>query len=99
MHALADDPSKRFWETLITDWVAVGVIAFGIQGLWFGLVAALGGLAPDLQPGLDRASAVLFELTKLSEGQGWPAVLGVLAGLVVGVKRALAAAETSGPRR
>lgn len=94
-----DDPSKRFWETLITDWVAVGVIAFGIQGLWFGLVAALEHAAPDLKPGLDQASAVLFELTKLSEGQGWPAVLGVLAGLAVGVKRAMDAGEAAGARR
>lgn len=94
-----DDSSHRFWETLITDWVAVGVIAFGIQGLWFGLVAALVATAPDLRPGLDQASAVLFELTKLSEGQGWPAVLGVLAGLSIGVKRALDAREALGPGR
>jgi hypothetical protein len=85
----SDDPTERFWDTLIADWVAVGVLAFGAQGLWFGLVAALAAAAPDLKPGLDSASAVLFELTKLSEGQGWPAVLGVLAGLLVGVKRAL----------
>lgn len=94
-----DDSSSRFWETLISDWVAVGVIAFGVQGLWFGLVALLEATAPGLQPGLDRASGVLFELTKLSEGQGWPAVLGVLAGLGIGVKRAMAAGEAEGARR
>lgn len=94
-----DDSTKRFWDTLIADWVAVGVIAFGVQGLWFGLVAALAASAPDLQPGLDQASAVLFELTKLSEGQGWPAVLGVLAGLSIGVKRAMDAREAVSPGR
>jgi hypothetical protein len=95
----ADDPTQRFWDTLIADWVAVGVLAFGVQGFWFGLVAALSAAAPDLRPGLDRTSAVLFELTKLSEGQGWPAVLGVLAGLSVGVKRALDARRNLGPGR
>ena len=94
-----DDSSKRFWDTLIADWVAVGVLAFGAQGLWFGLVAALGSAAPDLRPGLDQASAVLFELTKLSEGQGWPAVLGVGAGLLIGVNRALDAREAVGAAR
>jgi hypothetical protein len=94
-----DDSSKRFWDTLIADWVAVGVLAFAVQGLWFGMVAAVTAAAPDLRSGLDEASAVLFELTKLSEGQGWPAVLGVLAGLSIGVKRALDAREAAGPAR
>lgn len=98
-HGGLDDSSKRFWDTLIADWVAVGVLAFAAQGLWFGLVAALTAAAPDLASGLDQASAVLFELTKLSEGQGWPAVLGVAAGLSIGVKRALDAREAAGPAR
>lgn len=94
-----DESTERFFDTLIADWVAVGVLAFAAQGLWFGLAGAIVGVAPDLRPGMDRASGILFELTKLSEGQGWPAVLGVVAGLFVGVKRAVDAREATGPGR
>lgn len=94
-----DDSSSRFWERLTADWVAVLIAAFAIQGLWFGMVSLIVDADPGAAEGLGRASAFLFEFPALKAGQGLPWVLGILGGLVWGVKRALAAGEAPGRHR
>ena len=84
-----DDPWTRFWERLIVDWVAVTVVAFGLQGLWFGFTTLWVSQAPDMKPALTGVSAKL----------GWPWLLAVAVGLVWGVKRALDAREAPSRRR
>ena len=73
-----DDPWGRFWERLVVDWVAVAVLGFGLQGLWFGLTSFLDGLSPELEPTLVKVSARL----------GVPWLVAVLLGFAWGVKRA-----------
>jgi hypothetical protein len=79
--AALDDSWGRFWERLIIDAVAVLVIGFALQGLWFAAGGALTGWRPDLTPGFQKASERFLAL--------WIAVL--VIGLGVGVKRAWAA--------
>jgi len=73
-----DDSRSRFWEQLISDWVAVVVLAFLLQGLWFGLGAFLGGWKPAWTPGFSNASQGFLGL--------WLAL--VIVGLWVGYYRA-----------
>ena len=82
---------------LIGDWTAIAVLAFGVQGLWFGLVELVAGPGTDSGGLLGRVSEVVFVPF---EGRR-PSVGGVAAllGLLWGVKRALdARAEFLGRR-
>ena len=73
-----DDSRSRFWEQLIVDWVSVVVLAFLLQGLWFGLGAFLGGWQPSWRPGFSSASQGFLGL--------WLALL--IVGLLAGYFRA-----------
>lgn len=84
-----DDSSSRFWERLIVDWVAVAVLGFGLQGLWFGFTNFLVSLNPDMKT----------ELVGLSAKLGWPWMIAVVAGLAWGVWRAWGVREESLRRR
>ncbi len=68
----------RFWDRLIVDAVAVLVLGFVLQGLWFAGGAAAVQWRPDLDPAFRQASARFLGL--------W--VAGLVAGLLWGVKRA-----------
>jgi hypothetical protein len=50
------DSWGRFWERLIVDAVAVLVLGFVLQGLWFAAGAAATHWRPDLEPALRKAS-------------------------------------------
>jgi hypothetical protein len=63
---------------LIVDWVSVGVLAFLLQGLWFGLGAFLESWKPDWRAGLSEASRGFLVL--------WLVTL--LVGLALGYYRA-----------
>lgn len=78
-----DDSREGFWDRLIADWVGVLVLGFVLQGIWFGIVALLVGIRPELEEGLTRTSARL----------GVPWLLIVALGLVWGAKRAWDARE------
>ncbi len=58
--------------------MAVAVLGFGLQGLWFGLTAYWVDFAPDMKPTLVDVSSKL----------GWFWSLGILGGLGWGVWRA-----------
>lgn len=73
-----DDSWGRFWERLIIDAVAVLVVGFVFQGLWFAAGHAVTGWRPDLEPAFRKASERFLAL--------W--ILGMLVGLGLGVKRA-----------
>ncbi len=75
------DSSARFWDRLIVDGVAVLVIAFVFQGLWFAGGNAVTEWRPDLEPAVRKVSERFLAL--------W--VLGILLGLAWSVKRASAA--------
>ena len=62
-----DDSWSRFWERLLFTAVGVLVAAFGLQGLWFGLVGFLVSWRPDLEAGLaGTSSGVLVVWTVLT---------------------------------
>jgi hypothetical protein len=84
-----DDSWSRFWERLIADWVIVGVGAFVLQGLWFGLVSLLTHRNPDLEADLAGATSVVGVLL----------LLAALGGFVVGFFRAQAARRSPYLRR
>ena len=73
-----DDSWGRFWDRLVVDAVAVLVLGFVLQGLWFALGAAATGWRPDLEPALRKASERFLAL--------W--VAGMIAGMAWSVKRA-----------
>ncbi|MFN8179136.1 MAG: hypothetical protein U0167_14495 [bacterium] len=73
-----DDSWGKFWERLIIDAVAVLVVGFALQGLWFAAGAAVTGWRPDLTAGFQKASERFLAV--------WIAVL--VVGLFAGVKRA-----------
>jgi hypothetical protein len=52
----ADDSASRFWEQVIVDWVSVGVAAFVLMGVWFGIASFLGEHRPELGSKLSRGS-------------------------------------------
>lgn len=83
-----EDRQGRFWERLIVDAVAVLVLGFALQGLWFAAGAALTDWRPDLEPAFRKASGRFLAL--------WIAAVGV--GLAWGVRRAWSARETGGVR-
>ena len=74
-----NDSWGRFWERLVTEWVAIGVFGFVVQGLWFGLVSVLVESRPGMESGLLDVSAKL----------GVPWAVGILLGLAWSVKRAM----------
>ena len=84
-----DDSRSRFWERLIADWVIVAVLAFMLQGLWFGAGRLIVGQSPDLEP----------KMVALSARLGWPWLLATAAGFAWGVKRALDARREVPARR
>jgi len=65
------DSWSVFWERLIVDCVAVLVIAFLVQGVWFLGVDLLTRASPGLEASLIRASSRI----------GIPWVLGILGGI------------------
>lgn len=73
-----DESAGRFWNRLIVDAVAVLVLGFVLQGLWFALGAAVTGWRPDLEVPFRKASERFLAL--------W--VAGMIAGTAWGVKRA-----------
>ncbi len=73
-----DESWGRFWDRLIVDAVAVLVLGFVLQGLWFAAGAAATAWRPDLDPGFRTASSRFLGI--------W--VAGLVAGLLWGVKRA-----------
>ena len=81
------DSWGRFWERLVVDAVAVVVLAFVIQGLWFGLSDLLVRWNVGEKGALEAASAKL--------GFAW--LTGIVVGLGWSLKRALDA--RTGPRR
>lgn len=85
----SEDPWARFWERLIVDWVAVAVIGFGLQGLWFGFTSLWVSASPDMKPVLVGASGKL----------GWPWLGALLVGFGWGVKRAFQARQDPLRRR
>jgi hypothetical protein len=92
-----DESWSRFWDRLIGDWTAIVVLAFGVQGLWFGLVEVVAGPGTDSGGLLGRVSEIVF----VPFGSGIPTLGGVavVLGLVWGVKRAFdARAEFLGRR-
>ena len=74
----AEETGGRFWDRLVVDAVAVLVLGFVAQGIWFGLTAAVTGWRPDLEPALRKASERFLAL--------W--VVGMVAGVAWGVKKA-----------
>ncbi len=84
-----DDSWSRFWERLIADWVIVAVLAFMLQGLWFGVGRLLVAQSPDLEPTLVTFSARL----------GIPWLLAIVGGFIWGSKRALDARRDVPSRR
>ena len=84
-----DDSWSRFWERLIADWVFVGVGAFVLQGLWFGIGSLLSRRNPDLETSLASASSTFGILL----------LLAVAGGFAGGLFRALAARRTPSLRR
>ncbi len=76
-----DDSKSRFWEQLIADWVIVAVLAFMLQGLWFGAGRLLVAQSPGLESTLDTFSARL----------GVPWLLAIAGGFTWGAFRAFAA--------
>jgi hypothetical protein len=85
----ADDPWGRFWERLVVDWVAVAVLGFGLQGLWFGFASFWAAQSPNMKPVLRTVSANL----------GWLWVAGIVGGLLWGAKRAWDARQDAARRR
>jgi hypothetical protein len=81
------DSWDGFWERLVVDAVAVVVLAFTVQGLWFGLADLLVRWNVAEKSSLVAASARL--------GYVWVAT--IVAGLALSVWRALAARKS--PRR
>jgi hypothetical protein len=51
-----DDSRNGAWDRLIVRWVGVTLAAFVVQGLWFGIVAALSAYKPEWEQGLSGAS-------------------------------------------
>ncbi len=85
----AEDSSSRFWERLIVDWVAVAVVGFGLQGLWFGFTSLWVSQNPEMKTSLVGFSAKL----------GWPWLAAVLVGFGWGLKRAWDAKQEPVRRR
>jgi hypothetical protein len=83
-----DESWSRFWDHLIGNFVAILVLAFGIQGLWFGLVRVVAGPGTDAGGLLGRVSELFFVPF---HGGGWPSAGGaaVILGLLWAVKRAI----------
>jgi hypothetical protein len=73
-----NDSWSRFWERLLVDWVAVAILGFTLQGVWFGAISFLMKQQPAWEAGLTGASAKL--------GIVW--LLAIATGLAWGVKRA-----------
>lgn len=65
------DSWSEFWERLLVDVVAVLILSFLLQGLWFFGVDLLKRMNPGLEPGLVRTSARL----------GTPWILAILFGI------------------
>ena len=84
-----DDPWGRFWERLVVDWVAVAVLGFCLQGLWFGFASFWAAQNPNMKPVLGSFSAKL----------GWPWIGAIVLGLGWGAKRAWDARKDAGRRR
>jgi hypothetical protein len=92
-----DESWSRFWDRLIGDWVAILVLAFGIQGLWFGLVRVVAGPGTDAGGLLGRVSELFF--VPFREGLPSAGGAAVALGLLWAVKRAFdARSEFSGRR-
>lgn len=78
-----DDSWGKFWERLIVDAVAVLVLGFVLQGLWFAAGTAITDWRPELASGFRKVSGQFLAL--------W--IAATLAGLVVAVKRAWSAKQ------
>lgn len=81
------DSWDGFWERLVVGAVAVVVLAFGVQGLWFGLADLLVRWNVAEKAALTSASARL--------GYVW--LTGLAVGLFLSFRRALQARKS--PRR
>ena len=77
------DSWGRFWDRLVVDGVAVFVVGFVLQGLWFAGGSALTHWHPDLEPTLRNVSERFLAL--------WVAGTGIA--LLWAVKRAWSARE------
>lgn len=65
-----EDRQGRFWERLVVDGVAVLVLGFVLQGLWFAATAAVTDWRPDLEPAFRRASGRFLLLWIVAMGLG-----------------------------
>ncbi len=79
------DSWDGFWERLVVDALAVAVLAFAVQGLWFGLADLL------VRWNVGEKSALVAASERL--GTVWLA--GIAVGLVLSARRALAARKSS----
>jgi len=69
------EETGRFWERLVVDAVAVVVLGFVLQGLWFAGTAALADWRPDLELALRKASERFLAawIVLMLAGLGWAA--------------------------